>query len=226
MSDLGDDALELPAPLEEGELQELRDMYSFLEAFGEGIQRARRVIEAHPDELNGLNEALQHEFGNIEQFQHEVGNFTSVLHRDIRRRENLRRSASTLTIMQPNAGQGGQDTYYSRVSMIYDLPVKDVDQQMIDSGMECSICLHPPELNETVAVLHCEHMFHTGCIAQWLHRSNSCPLCRRIIRTRVEIPGSNSKSDQPDGDQSGSQPERHVRWASNLEAWVHERYHG
>ncbi|KAJ5734958.1 uncharacterized protein N7483_000083 [Penicillium malachiteum] len=227
MSDLEDDPLELPMSLEDEELEELRHIHSFMEAFGEEIQRARRNLEEHR-ELTGLNEVLQREVPDIEQFQRDVNTFTYSLQRDIRRLENLQLTASRLTIStQQSSGQGGdQDTYYSRVSMIYDLPAKEVDQQMIDSAMECPICLNPLELNEIVAVLHCEHMFHTGCIAQWLRRSNSCPLCRGTIRTRVEIPGSNNGFDQSDSDDSGLQPERHVRWASNLEAWVHERYHG
>ncbi|KAJ5608727.1 hypothetical protein N7528_009294 [Penicillium herquei] len=227
MSDLEDDPLELPVSLDSEELEELREMHDFMEAFGEGIHRARRAIEQHSGLRQVLDQALQPEFDDIEQFQREVNHFTHSLHLDIYRREDAQLTVSRLRTTQPNSSRGvGQDTYYSQVSAIYDLPEKEADQQMIDAGMECPICLNPPALSETVAVLHCEHMFHTGCIAQWLRRSNSCPLCRRIIRTLVEIPGSDTGSDNTDSDQSGPQPERHVRWASNLEAWVHERYHG
>ena len=49
----------------------------------------------------------------------------------------------------------------------------------------CSICLE--EFKETIdhldlAITPCLHMFHYHCIAQWLGRSRTCPLCRCEMR--------------------------------------------
>jgi len=44
----------------------------------------------------------------------------------------------------------------------------------------CAICL-----DEDVTVCHpleCGHMFHIDCIDRWLHRQNTCPICRFKIR--------------------------------------------
>lgn len=42
----------------------------------------------------------------------------------------------------------------------------------------CSICLLP--LYDGLA-LPCDHTFHDSCVAEWLKRNNTCPLCRTIV---------------------------------------------
>ena len=42
----------------------------------------------------------------------------------------------------------------------------------------CSICLDRVKKVSTRRVLTCAHVFHASCIAEWLQRSNRCPLCR------------------------------------------------
>jgi len=42
--------------------------------------------------------------------------------------------------------------------------------------MECSICLEQSQC--LVVSLECKHTFHASCIAKWLLRSRTCPICR------------------------------------------------
>jgi hypothetical protein len=42
--------------------------------------------------------------------------------------------------------------------------------------MECSICLEQSEC--LLVSLECKHTFHASCIAKWLLRSRTCPICR------------------------------------------------
>ena len=43
----------------------------------------------------------------------------------------------------------------------------------------CSICLEAYALNESISDLKpCRHLFHHKCIARWLRKKNSCPMCR------------------------------------------------
>jgi len=49
---------------------------------------------------------------------------------------------------------------------------------------ECSICLEPLERN--IEVLPCGHVFHTGCVREWMAQEHfrqlpTCPICRRPI---------------------------------------------
>ena len=93
---------------------------------------------------------------------------------------------------------------------LHTLPATDADQQMIDSGVECAICLNPPELGGRVTTLPCGHSFHYLCITQWLTRSTTCPLCRQDA-----VPSGQYDSTTGDDEfhNSDGQSERHVRWA-------------
>lgn len=92
-----------------------------------------------------------------------------------------------------------------------------VDQQMVDSGLVCSICLIAPELGKTVTNLSCEHIFHTACITEWLSQTPTCPLCRRIavpLRGRSHLGGFNRINVSGTSSGRRDEPhERHVHWA-------------
>ncbi|CAA0393564.1 unnamed protein product [Arabidopsis thaliana] len=48
----------------------------------------------------------------------------------------------------------------------------------------CSICLESlvsgPKPRD-VTRMTCSHVFHNGCLLEWLNRKNTCPLCRTEI---------------------------------------------
>ncbi|KAG1333897.1 hypothetical protein COCNU_03G000160 [Cocos nucifera] len=44
----------------------------------------------------------------------------------------------------------------------------------------CAVCLEEVEWLRSIQ-LHCSHVFHLHCIAPWLQRKNSCPLCRATV---------------------------------------------
>jgi hypothetical protein len=54
-----------------------------------------------------------------------------------------------------------------------------------DDGAACAICLEAYEDGQHLVQLPCDpptyHAFHAPCIAQWLSRSSSCPLCKRSV---------------------------------------------
>ncbi|KAL6906082.1 hypothetical protein ACP4OV_003683 [Aristida adscensionis] len=47
----------------------------------------------------------------------------------------------------------------------------------------CAVCLEDFEEGEEVSAMPCSrgHEFHSICIAKWLGRSNTCPLCRHAL---------------------------------------------
>mmetsp|Transcript_43389 Transcript_43389/g.97671 ORF Transcript_43389/g.97671 Transcript_43389/m.97671 type:complete len:130 (+) Transcript_43389:1517-1906(+) len=46
---------------------------------------------------------------------------------------------------------------------------------------QCMVCLCDFENDEQVRHLPCKHVFHTGCIDEWLGRDAHCPLCRHAF---------------------------------------------
>lgn len=45
----------------------------------------------------------------------------------------------------------------------------------------CPICLNDMVVGEEVRVLTCKHVFHRGCLDEWLRVNASCPTCRTSI---------------------------------------------
>lgn len=46
----------------------------------------------------------------------------------------------------------------------------------------CAICLDDiTRKNKKNELLVCGHLFHISCINKWRRKSNTCPLCRRIV---------------------------------------------
>ena len=43
---------------------------------------------------------------------------------------------------------------------------------------KCIICLNNYKIHDKISYLPCLHLFHNGCIKEWLKRSNKCPLCK------------------------------------------------
>ncbi|AQK57356.1 Putative RING zinc finger domain superfamily protein [Zea mays] len=52
-----------------------------------------------------------------------------------------------------------------------------------DGCRGCAICLEDFQDGVEVAVMACsgQHEFHSGCITNWLRRSNTCPMCRHAL---------------------------------------------
>lgn len=46
---------------------------------------------------------------------------------------------------------------------------------------ECCICLTKYKDSELLKELPCAHLFHVGCVDQWLKINSSCPLCKRQL---------------------------------------------
>ena len=55
------------------------------------------------------------------------------------------------------------------------------DPVVFTDAAECSICIAPHERRGSVK-LGCGHCFHAPCIARWLGRARTCPVCRGPVR--------------------------------------------
>eukprot|EP00850_Spirogloea_muscicola_P021276 SM000243S08577 [mRNA] locus=s243:172804:175025:+ [translate_table: standard] len=46
---------------------------------------------------------------------------------------------------------------------------------------QCSICREALEVGARARMLPCRHLYHGECIALWLRRANTCPVCRHEL---------------------------------------------
>uniref|UniRef100_A0AAV2IUC2 RING-type E3 ubiquitin transferase n=1 Tax=Knipowitschia caucasica TaxID=637954 RepID=A0AAV2IUC2_KNICA len=60
-----------------------------------------------------------------------------------------------------------------------------IDEEEMDVDEKCTICLSLLEDGEDVRRLPCMHLFHQGCVDQWLATSRKCPICRVDIETQL-----------------------------------------
>ncbi|XP_077593856.1 E3 ubiquitin-protein ligase ARK2C isoform X3 [Stigmatopora nigra] len=59
------------------------------------------------------------------------------------------------------------------------------EEEETDVDEKCTICLSMLEDGEDVRRLPCMHLFHQGCVDQWLATSRKCPICRVDIETQL-----------------------------------------
>ncbi|AES69224.1 zinc finger, C3HC4 type (RING finger) protein [Medicago truncatula] len=52
---------------------------------------------------------------------------------------------------------------------------------MKSKALTCSICLVDLSVGSIAIQLSCSHLYHEECVVKWLDRSNTFPLCRRIV---------------------------------------------
>lgn len=58
-----------------------------------------------------------------------------------------------------------------------DVLMGGVDDSIDDSTMTTTEG-PSPDPERQVALLPCNHLFHDGCVSEWLHTNHTCPLCR------------------------------------------------
>ncbi|CAD6184119.1 unnamed protein product [Caenorhabditis auriculariae] len=80
------------------------------------------------------------------------------------------------------------------------LPMTKVTQKHVDDGVQCTTCFDTFKLDEPVACLDCNHIFHRPCIDPWLKQKSSCPVCRQPVdviawRNRPRVPNMSVLDD-------------------------------
>uniref|UniRef100_A0A0E0MCH0 RING-type domain-containing protein n=1 Tax=Oryza punctata TaxID=4537 RepID=A0A0E0MCH0_ORYPU len=77
---------------------------------------------------------------------------------------------------EPRGGGGGDDTARSGAD-----------------STGCLICIAEFEVGDDLSTIPCahRHRFHDKCLAEWLKRSRSCPLCRHLLPAVVPANNNN-----------------------------------
>ena len=54
------------------------------------------------------------------------------------------------------------------------------EQNLSDLDKKCTYCLELySQKPQNVLVLPCGHIYHKDCVADWIFKKNSCPICRK-----------------------------------------------
>lgn len=56
-----------------------------------------------------------------------------------------------------------------------------VEADLATDSPSCCICINRIVVGDIVAVLECQHLYHSTCILEWLRHKASCPLCAQHI---------------------------------------------
>ncbi|XWS49949.1 hypothetical protein CRYUN_Cryun12cG0046500 [Craigia yunnanensis] len=65
--------------------------------------------------------------------------------------------------------------------------IEGLEKVKIDEGLgkvetlHCLVCLEELSIEKEARRLPCSHIYHAGCIIEWLKNSNMCPLCRHKL---------------------------------------------
>jgi len=67
---------------------------------------------------------------------------------------------------------------------------------------ECAICQDPFLTGQDILKLPCRHVYHCACLSTWLHRHDTCPLCRLQLSTPTSTatPSGNNNANNSHND--------------------------
>lgn len=73
----------------------------------------------------------------------------------------------------------------AKASVIASLPVVTItaDDLLEEANKECAVCLDDQLLGKRACKLPCGHLFHKPCVASWLEKHCTCPVCRFELET-------------------------------------------
>ncbi|VAI32555.1 unnamed protein product [Triticum turgidum subsp. durum] len=136
-------------------------------------------------ELNILAEPSGDQNGNNtrtelrpEEMTPAIMNFLNTLSGDAELESALEASLQGITA-QPKVPPASKE-------VVANLPVVTVTEEVIarlGSETECAVCRENLVVDDKMQELPCKHLFHPPCLKPWLDENNSCPICRRELRT-------------------------------------------
>ena len=92
---------------------------------------------------------------------------------------------STILAVLDNIDENNEDNENREVlteEEFENLEIIKIDDNHIQSELECSICIDKFEKDQEAIKLKCNHLFHKNCIkSHLLNFNNNCPLCRENI---------------------------------------------
>ncbi|CAK0894907.1 unnamed protein product, partial [Prorocentrum cordatum] len=65
-----------------------------------------------------------------------------------------------------------------KAHLVAELPREKYNPDCHHDLQECELCLVEYEVGDELMRLPCMHLFHSACVAPWLQKANSCPVCQ------------------------------------------------
>lgn len=79
--------------------------------------------------------------------------------------------------------------------------------------MECTICLELIDERTGSATLSCGHIYHFGCLARWILKTQTCPYCRHETNTFETIHQDTESDTESEYENTiASENEPSLRW--------------
>lgn len=90
---------------------------------------------------------------------------------------------------------------FTKSRRLEDQLASPTEEELVAADHMCIICREDMHFPETFAnergkplnprkhpkKLHCSHILHLSCLKDWLERSDSCPLCRKVVFDNTEL---------------------------------------
>ncbi|KAM7277735.1 hypothetical protein ACFE04_004869 [Oxalis oulophora] len=110
--------------------------------------------------------------------------------------KNKRRLSKSIRVVIPDDDDDDDDDDYDDEYESFDMDIEhDIQTKMVpaskemidnleavkineENSIQCSVCFEDLLIGSEATSMPCSHTFHSDCITQWLHKNNSCPLCR------------------------------------------------
>lgn len=78
--------------------------------------------------------------------------------------------------------------------------------------MECTICLESIDERTGSATLSCGHIYHFGCLARWILKTQSCPYCRHETNTFETIRQDEEADTESEYESTAISEDASLRW--------------
>merc|ERR1711964_397249 len=141
--------------------------------FTYGIEMLTQAVHrGHPEAFTLLEETLQlvaGRYANMEDFRARIARGV-VAENDLCLA--IQQALDAIAIYSSEDPDSGLSE-----AQINEIPSKKLDKPIPDA--RCCICLMNFDKDDECRELGCKHMFHAGCIDQWLKQNRKCPLCKQ-----------------------------------------------
>lgn len=106
---------------------------------------------------------------------------TMVAAGEARRRAYEQQRRAALALEEANMRKSKDPSRMQALS-VERLPIIEWSGEQ-ETQTECAVCTHAFTQRESLVHLPCSrlHIFHRECVARWLERNASCPLCRQLV---------------------------------------------
>ena len=149
-----------------------------LEDHEKNIEESKKMLEVHEKNIEESKKMLENHEKNIEETKKFLEDHEKNIEINAKMLEESKKRINALF----NRINNNSYTFSIKENSNELIEELEIDEKFThDIEIEknkCIICLNNYKIRDKISYLHCLHLFHSGCIKEWLKRSNKCPLCK------------------------------------------------